>query len=633
MMMIKRDLFSSFLKELLQIHEEMSLTQKFISVLWIAVLSLPLAFFYSNFYSFKNDSFLFLDISFYSATIGLFFLLFFGYSLITIAPVWLFPKSIGYSRIAYASLILTIAFIVLSVDAHTFQLYKFHLSIAMIDLFWHGGTEILEVSSEMKQSIALEIAGIVIYSIAVTLLSIYLTKKKVRVRKYVILSVLLYVFANGVNCYAKAVNNHSLMVISGRLPFYHPLSVNRALRKYGIISEEDIRNREINQSSNGTFNYPLHELKYKEITNEDELPNILIIAVDSLRYDMLDSKIMPNTFEYAKDAWQFNNYYSGGNCTRDGIFSLFYGLPTTYWLHARNSGIPAAMLSVLRERKYLIETFASANLYTPAFNETVFTTFNDLRLRSKGNDAVQRDEDCIADFEKMLQKRNNQKFFSFVFLDNVHGNNMPKDAPRPFKPYNPSVNYLNLNNDSDATEFFNLYKNAVHYADSNIKKVLDLLNKYNADKNTIVIITADHGQEFNENRLNFWGHNGNFTKYQTQVPLVIKWPGKGSKIVDELAVSYDISTTIMQEALGIENPTEDYSVGQNLFDLKPRPFFISSSYTETGIVEKDRIVVLDNLNALHFKDLNYRDSSNTKRDKNIFDALMLMNKYTKTNSK
>jgi hypothetical protein len=85
----------------------------------------------------------------------------------------------------------------------------------------------------------------------------------------------------------------------------------------------------------------------------------------------------------------------------------------------------------------------------------------------------------------------------------------------------------------------------------------------------------------------------------------------------------------MQEVLGVENPTEDYSVGQKLFRLKPRPFFLSSSYLETGIIEKDRIILIDSLNTLHFKDLNYRNSSNTKRDKNIFDALMLMNKYTK----
>jgi len=625
----KRTFFSNFLKCNIPKKEDVTFLQKFINILWLSVLSIPLAVIYSNYYAFQDNSFLFLDVSFYSAAIGLFFLLIFLYNLITILPVWLFSKSIGYLRIAYASLILAIAFIVLSVDAHTFHLYRFHLSIAMMDLFWHGGSEILEVSADMMLSIVLEIIGIVIYSVAVVLFSIYLTNKKVKVRKYAILATLLYVFANGVNCYAKAVNNHSLMELSGRLPFYYPLSVNRALRKYGIISEEDIRNREIKQSSNGTFNYPLHELKYKALPNEDELPNILIIAVDSLRYDMLDSETMPNTFEYAKDAWQFNNYFSGGNCTRDGVFSLFYGLPTTYWLQARNSGIPAAMLSVLRERKYLIETFASASLYTPAFNETVFTTFNNLRFRSRGNDAVQRDEACIEDFEKMLQKRNSQKFFSFIFFDNVHGFNLPKDAPHPFKPYNPSVNYLDLKNDSDPTEFLNLYKNAVHYADSNIKKVLDLLDKYDIDDNTIVIITADHGQEFNENKLNFWGHNGNFTKYQTQVPLIIKWPGKGSKVVEEIAVSYDISTTIMQDVLGVENPTEDYSVGQNLFELKPRPFFLSSSYLETGIIEKDRIILIDCLNTLHFKDLNYRDSSNTKRDKNIFDALMLMNKYTK----
>ncbi|HAR80048.1 MAG TPA: hypothetical protein DCR21_04375 [Succinivibrionaceae bacterium] len=606
--------------------------QKISSVLWLSLLCLPLAIFYSTFYGFQDGAPLFVNVSFYSAAAGLFFLLSFIYCLLLIAPIWLFPNKIGWKRICYAVLLLTVAFICLAVDAHTFWLYRFHVSIAMLDLFWHGGSEILEVSSEMASSIAIEIVAIILYAILISCVSLFLAKHRFGARKLAFLMVLLYVFANGVNCYANAVNRQTLMEISTRLPLYFPLSMNGTLIRAGIITEEDLNSRSVSLDTTGAFNYPLHALKYRPLGAGEKLPNILILAVDALRYDMLDTEIMPYTSEYAKTAWNFENYFSAGNATRDGIFSLFYGIPSSYWHNARNSGIPAAMMSALRDRDYRIGTFSSANLYSPEFHETVFATFNNLRFNSKGTTAQERDDDCIKDFEKMLMEKDSRSFFSFVFLDNVHSSSVPDDAPHPFTPYHSSINHLELTNDTDPTPYLNLYKNAAYFADMNIKRILDLLKKYNVEDNTIVIITADHGQEFNENHLNFWGHNGNFTKYQLQVPLVVKWPDKGHRIIKERAVGYDVSTTIMQDVLGVENPTEDYSVGQNLFDLKPISYFLAGSYIEFGIVEQDRIVLIDRFNALHFKDLNYRDSSNTTRDKNIFDALMLMNKYLKRNN-
>ena len=33
-----------------------------------------------------------------------------------------------------------------------------------------------------------------------------------------------------------------------------------------------------------------------------------------------------------------------------------------------------------------------------------------------------------------------------------------------------------------------------------------------ADRNTIVLVTGDHGQAFNENGQNEWGHNNSFSR-------------------------------------------------------------------------------------------------------------------------
>jgi membrane-anchored protein YejM (alkaline phosphatase superfamily) len=39
-----------------------------------------------------------------------------------------------------------------------------------------------------------------------------------------------------------------------------------------------------------------------------------------------------------------------------------------------------------------------------------------------------------------------------------------------------------------------------------------------------VIVTSDHGEEFNDTGKNYWGHNGNFSPYQVAVPLLVRGP-------------------------------------------------------------------------------------------------------------
>ena len=98
---------------------------------------------------------------------------------------------------------------------------------------------------------------------------------------------------------------------------------------------------------------------------------------------------------------------------------------------------------------------------------------------------------------------------------------------------------MELNNSFDPAPYLALYKNAVRYTDDLIQEVLDYLNSKNLLGNTIVVISSDHGDEFNDNKLNFWGHGGNFTDAQIKVPLVIHWPGKKSANVEYVTSHLD----------------------------------------------------------------------------------------------
>jgi membrane-anchored protein YejM (alkaline phosphatase superfamily) len=64
------------------------------------------------------------------------------------------------------------------------------------------------------------------------------------------------------------------------------------------------------------------------------------------------------------------------------------------------------------------------------------------------------------------------------------------------------------------------YLTAVHYVDSLVGRVLDDLERRQLLDRTVVIVTADHGMQFEEHGLGFDGHGTGFTRSQLQTPLV-----------------------------------------------------------------------------------------------------------------
>jgi len=95
-----------------------------------------------------------------------------------------------------------------------------------------------------------------------------------------------------------------------------------------------------------------------------------------------------------------------------------------------------------------------------------------------------------------------------------------------------------------------LYDQRVHMMDEALFSVFrELYSASSWSKNTIVIITADHGEEFMEhgNMLHDSLYDAN-----TQVPLVVLIPGAKPQVIQEHAQSVDITPTIV-DATGIQN--------------------------------------------------------------------------------
>jgi membrane-anchored protein YejM (alkaline phosphatase superfamily) len=186
-------------------------------------------------------------------------------------------------------------------------------------------------------------------------------------------------------------------------------------------------------------------------------------------------------------------------------------------------------------------------------------------------------------------------FFSFLFYNSSHGYCEINNNLQPFTPVIENCNRFDISHATDQTGYYNRYRNALYLIDKEVHEIIKALKTHQQLDNTVIMITSDHGEEFNDNKQGYFGHASNFTRYQTQVPLIVFWPGEKPTSFDHRTTHYDIVPTLMEKLLGSQSPIKNYSIGKNLLQDKPHhqsPYLIMGSYIGLGIVEADRITSL-----------------------------------------
>ncbi|HYG53029.1 MAG TPA: sulfatase-like hydrolase/transferase, partial [Flavobacteriales bacterium] len=270
------------------------------------------------------------------------------------------------------------------------------------------------------------------------------------------------------------------------------------------------------------LHYPLHPL---QCTTPKQPLNIVFIFLDGWRGDLMDSATTPNIARFAKNAWVFNAHSSGGNATGPGTFSFFYSVPYYYWDAMLQQKQGPVFINQLMRAHYQLGIFKSATLKFPALDKTVFVNVPNLRLETPGDWPTQRDERITQDFIQFVQHvKRNQPFFGFLFYDASHTFCEPEHYPAIFQPQVSDCSRIELDKNSPRLPYLNRYKNAVHFDDALAGQALAALQQQNLLRNTIVIVTSDHGNEFNDNGLGYWGHTSDYTTYQLHVPFIVYWP-------------------------------------------------------------------------------------------------------------
>ncbi|PID28575.1 MAG: hypothetical protein CSB55_04390 [Candidatus Cloacimonadota bacterium] len=366
-------------------------------------------------------------------------------------------------------------------------------------------------------------------------------------------------------------------------PFYQPFTIKRTARKFGY---KDNRDHVKISAEVSRLQYPLHEI----ISDKPEKNyNILWILWDAFRYDKLDEKVMPNIYKFSKKSQVFLNHYSGGNASRFGVFSLFYGVYGTYWHQFLAERKSPVFMDELQKQGYDFNIGASTFLTNPEFRKTCFVNLSDyIHDDFEGESALQKDPQLAENMINFIRERKKDKpFFAFLFFDAPHGPYCFPAEEDIFKPSKKSVNYMTVTK-KDTLILKNSYKNAIHWNDRLTKNILDVLEEKGYMDNTIIVISGDHGEEFYER--GYYGHTNAFTDMQTKVPMIIYHPDMEPATYDYLTSHHDLPVTFMEQ-IGVKNSPGDYAHGKNIFDGKDRKYAFSSGWDDAAIITNENTLV------------------------------------------
>lgn len=288
--------------------------------------------------------------------------------------------------------------------------------------------------------------------------------------------------------------------------------------------------------------------------------NILLIAVESFRWDVIQPEIAPFLCSLSDsfNTIRSDHHFSGSHITETGMFSIFFGLHSFQYKNFCDNLLPPLGLRWLRNAGYRT-TGLSASALSEWHGGVIMVGQLDEYKEFIQGDPVNNDRQVVAEAARIYRDRDTSRpFMHFVFLNATHHNySFPEDQAK-FRPFMDAGYNHFLGDDKlevHREEIFNRYKNSAAFVDQSIKDLLKVYEKEIRAGQLAVIITGDHGEEFWDN--GFLGHGApNLYSSRTRVPLIFYLPGM-EPIHQPFSSHTDLMPTLMQYIFPERQPVSD----------------------------------------------------------------------------
>ncbi len=334
------------------------------------------------------------------------------------------------------------------------------------------------------------------------------------------------------------------------------------------------------------FSLTIGGFYFSHCLNRLRRPNVILITLDALRPDHLGCygykrNTSPNIDKIAQEGVIFTQAISQAPHTAPSVTSL---ITSTYpnihnlkdWGYQFN---PSLHLHTLPEvlRHYGYKTCLISNQLPLSLIKDLkrgFITYNTIQTETYGPPEKQVKINEITDWAiNWLQDNKHNKFFLWLYYLDPHA---PYTPPEPYDkafmndryyninksvpisddnyfqtPIGEIPRFMVINNITEVDYYISQYDGEIGYVDSQIGRLYKVLKSLHLDKNTIIIITSDHGEAMGEHNL-YFRHCTFLYDELIKVPLIIKFSKLMSfgKKIDTQVRSIDIMPTIL-DILGI----------------------------------------------------------------------------------
>jgi arylsulfatase A-like enzyme len=315
-------------------------------------------------------------------------------------------------------------------------------------------------------------------------------------------------------------------------------------------------------------------------------PNVVLIILDTVRADHMsvygyEAPTTPGLAQLAGAATLYSRAIAASDMTLASHGSIFTGLYSRshgarYHLPASPMGAPLATAGVVANHAYVgrgmnlnqgfqyYDDRRGMPLLTPAqslfVRQLVFEPLRLLMPPSASDKSFRTAEEINKEAFSLLDRlvATESPFFLFVNYMDAH---WPYAPPSPYDSLTPASHeslrtdeyYALLRDvltgqkkvtDELRQRLVSDYDGALAYLDNQVMRLIDQLKERDSYRNTLIIITSDHGEAFG--RRDLIGHGVSLYQDQVHVPLLVKWPDSESgNAVHEVVSHVDLFPTVV----------------------------------------------------------------------------------------
>lgn len=335
-------------------------------------------------------------------------------------------------------------------------------------------------------------------------------------------------------------------------------------------------------------------------------PNVLFIVVDTLRADHLPEwgyarAKAPNLERFSQDAVRFEHAFSNASWTRPSFASILSGrYPGSHRTMAKSDSLPDELVTMpeaLQAGGYTTLGVVTNYNIAPFFNfhqgfdhyvyleptfvlgandtaaKLLFIQFLRQRIetmraksgRVEVGSAYQDASVVNHEIASLLDEKPKAPFFMFAaYMD-------PHDPYYPH-PYDGTAYSRAAHQEpqvAEADKLRALYDGEITFWDEHFGKLIDDLKRRGLYDDMLIVVTADHGEEFQEHG-GFW-HGTTLYDEQVRVPLFLKLPGSEmhGRVISHWVQSIDLMPSVLKLA---SSSTPKGVQGQDLFTGADRAF-------------------------------------------------------------